>query len=650
MDTILNGKYRKIKTIGSGGMGTVYLVENTALGTKWAVKAIRKKESENFDLLAEPNILKKLNHPALPRIIDIDEDEDNLYIIEDYIEGTPLDKQLGVKKKFDEVTVIEWAKQLCNILIYLHNQKPNPVIYRDMKPSNIIVSADNVVKVIDFGIAREFKADSGSDTSYMGTRGYAAPEQYGTSQTDARTDIYSLGATMYHLLTGISPNEPPYEFKPLKQLDSSFSEGIEHIVAKCVQNNPEMRYQSAEELLYDIENIHIFNDRYKTFRRKEKTKKILQGAFALGFSILIVFGATLMMREKSEACRRLTEEGFQSVQLYQLENAETYFNEAIKLKSDIFQAYYGLAQIKYLKGNGEEAIEYLLHIAEEYPGMQKDGEYNYFLGTIYFERKDYENAIDYLKKAVEANSSNEVYLRDLAVSYARTGKLEYANELLKQIEPIAEEEDTLAYINGEILLKMGEKEDAIKQFQRTIDTTNNEQLKRRAFLSLADFYKEERNSEPGSLKKQIKTLEAAEKALANKEDIVIVESLAEAYYENKAYDKAADKFEKLIALGYNRAYVYRNLAIIYQLKDDYKTAEAYLDKMVTEYPDEYTCYLQYAYLYLEKENQKSQASRDYTSVVSYYNQAVKFAPEGEQTSDLLPLAGKIKELKAKGWL
>ena len=519
-----------------------------------------------------------------------------------------------------------------------------------MKPSNIIVSADNVVKVIDFGIAREFKADSGSDTSYMGTRGYAAPEQYGTSQTDARTDIYSLGATMYHLLTGISPNEPPYEFKPLKQLDSSFSEGIEHIVAKCVQNNPEMRYQSAEELLYDIENIHIFNDRYKTFRRKEKTKKILQGAFALGFSILIVFGATLMMREKSEACRRLTEEGFQSVQLYQLENAETYFNEAIKLKSDIFQAYYGLAQIKYLKGNGEEAIEYLLHIAEEYPGMQKDGEYNYFLGTIYFERKDYENAIDYLKKAVEANSSNEVYLRDLAVSYARTGKLEYANELLKQIEPIAEEEDTLAYINGEILLKMGEKEDAIKQFQRTIDTTNNEQLKRRAFLSLADFYKEERNSEPGSLKKQIKTLEAAEKALANKEDIVIVESLAEAYYENKAYDKAADKFEKLIALGYNRAYVYRNLAIIYQLKDDYKTAEAYLDKMVTEYPDEYTCYLQYAYLYLEKENQKSQASRDYTSVVSYYNQAVKFAPEGEQTSDLLPLAGKIKELKAKGWL
>lgn len=650
MNTFLNGKYRKVKTVGSGGMGTVYLVENTALGTQWAIKAIRKKESDNFDLLAEPNILKKLNHPALPRIIDIDEDEENLYIVEDYIEGTPLDKQLGVKKKFDEATVIEWAKQLCNILIYLHNQKPNPVIYRDMKPSNIIVSADNVVKVIDFGIAREFKTDSGSDTSYMGTRGYAAPEQYGTSQTDARTDIYSLGATMYHLLTGISPNEPPYEFKPLKQVDAYFSEGIEHIVAKCVQNNPDMRYQSAEELLYDLDNIHIFNDRYKAFQRKEKTKKILQVSLIMGFSALIVFGTTIMITEKNEACQQLIEEGFKSVQLYKLESAETSFSEAIKLNDDIFQAYYGMAQIKYLKGKDDEAIEYLLSISPEHPGMEADGGYNYFLGTIYFDRRNYENAIGYLKKAVEADSSNEVYLRDLAVSYARTGELEYAKSLLDEVEPIAEDEDTLTYINGEIILAQGEKDEAVKYFNRTIDTTNNEQLKRRSFLSLSDLYKEDRNSVTGALKKQIKVLEDAEKSLANKDDIIIIESLAEAYYADKAYNKSAEKFERLLELGYNRAYIYRNLAIINQLNGDYKAAEECLDEMKAEYPDEYTCYLQYAYLYLEKENKKPQASRNYSSVVNFYNQAVNFAPEGERTSDLLPLAGKIRELRAKGWL
>ena len=109
--TLFNGRYKIIKTIGSGGMGTVSLVENVALGTKWALKAIPKNQHTNYDLLAEPNILKKINHPALPRIIDIEEDESNLYIIEDYIEGKPLNKQLEYRKSFDEATVIEWAKQ-----------------------------------------------------------------------------------------------------------------------------------------------------------------------------------------------------------------------------------------------------------------------------------------------------------------------------------------------------------------------------------------------------------------------------------------------------------------------------------------------------------------------------------------------------------
>ena len=144
--------------------------------------------------------MKKINHPSLPRIVDIGEDDEFIYIVEDFFEGEALDRQLKIRKRFDEATVVEWAKQLCGILYYLHSLEP-AIIYRDMKPANIIVTSDNIVKLIDFGIAREYKQDSGSDTSYMGTRGYAAPEQYGTSQTDARTDIYSLGVTLYHLLT-----------------------------------------------------------------------------------------------------------------------------------------------------------------------------------------------------------------------------------------------------------------------------------------------------------------------------------------------------------------------------------------------------------------------------------------------------------------
>ena len=116
IESVFDNRYRIIGEIGSGGMGTVLLAENVSLGNKWAIKAIPVKDETNYDLLAEPNILKKINHPQLPRIIDIGTDENYLYIVEDFIEGTPLDKQLETVKRFDEATVVEWAKQLCGIL------------------------------------------------------------------------------------------------------------------------------------------------------------------------------------------------------------------------------------------------------------------------------------------------------------------------------------------------------------------------------------------------------------------------------------------------------------------------------------------------------------------------------------------------------
>ena len=164
-------------------MSRVYLGENIKLGTLWAIKEIKKTNDRKIDFYVEPNILKKLSHPALPRIFDIIESDEFLYIIVDYIEGDSLDKALINEGKFDEKTVLGWTRQICDVLLYLHNLKPNPVIYRDMKPANIILTKEGCIKLIDFGIAREFKSDSDSDTVYIGTRGYAAPEQYGSGQS-----------------------------------------------------------------------------------------------------------------------------------------------------------------------------------------------------------------------------------------------------------------------------------------------------------------------------------------------------------------------------------------------------------------------------------------------------------------------------------
>jgi len=254
---VLENRYRIMGMLGQGGMSKVYLAEDIRLGTLRAIKEIRKINGYFPDGIAagpvsEPEILKKLQHPALPAIIDMFGNDDGFYIVVEYINGISLDKKLNEVKKFPEPLVMEWALQLCDVLSYLHSQKPHPIIYRDMKPSNIMLTESGFLKLIDFGIAREFKEKALFDTVCIGTRGYAAPEQYGCGQTNVTTDIYSLGMTLYHLLTGISPAEPPYGIKPLRQLDESFSEETERIIQKCTRQNPGERYQSVEELKADI--------------------------------------------------------------------------------------------------------------------------------------------------------------------------------------------------------------------------------------------------------------------------------------------------------------------------------------------------------------------------------------------------------------
>ena len=276
--SVIDGKYKILNVVGKGGMSVGYLAMNERANKQWAIKEVRKDGMQSFEvvkqnLVAETDLLKKLNHPHLPSIIDVIDCDDTFLIVMDYIEGNPLSKALETSGAQNQDDVIEWAKQLCDVLGYLHSRKP-PIIYRDMKPSNVMLKPDGNVMLIDFGTAREFKYSSVADTTCLGTQGYAAPEQFGGhGQTDARTDIYCLGATMYHLVTGHNPATPPYEMYPIRQWNPMLSSGLEEIILKCTQRNPEDRYQSCAELLYaldhykdlDIENKKVQSFKWKTF-------------------------------------------------------------------------------------------------------------------------------------------------------------------------------------------------------------------------------------------------------------------------------------------------------------------------------------------------------------------------------------------------
>jgi len=264
--TTLKDKYTITQLMAGGGMAWVYRAEERRPdGTTrtWALKelraasddlAVRTEGRRLFE--QEARILAGLRHRNLPRVAGSFEQDGRSYLVMEFVAGESLQKRLKeANAPLLEDEVIAWAIQICDVLSYLHSQKP-PVIFRDMKPSNIMVSPDGTVKLIDFGIARTYKAGKLRDTIAMGSENYAAPEQWGTAQTDARADIYGLGATMYHLLANVPPTPAflPAPPVPLRQYNPAVSEQLAAVVEKAMARDRERRYPTAADMQADLYN------------------------------------------------------------------------------------------------------------------------------------------------------------------------------------------------------------------------------------------------------------------------------------------------------------------------------------------------------------------------------------------------------------
>lgn len=308
--SLVDGKYKILSEIGHGGMSVVYMAINEKANKTWAIKEVRKDGVLDFEavrqgLIVETDMLKKLKHPNLPSIVDVIDSDDTFLIVMDYIEGNALSVSLQEYGAQPQEDVIEWARQLCDVLGYLHSRDP-AIIYRDMKPANIMLKPDGNLTLIDFGTAREYKARHLGDTTCLGTIGYAAPEQFGgMGQTDPRTDIYCLGATLYHLVTGLNPSEPPYEMRPIREVNPALSGGLEQIIMKCTQNNPDDRYQSCAELMYALEHFDEIDEDY---RRKQKRKLGLFIVSAMLMVVSAIFGLIT-----GQAASRMATDRFQSL-------------------------------------------------------------------------------------------------------------------------------------------------------------------------------------------------------------------------------------------------------------------------------------------------------------------------------------------------
>ena len=651
--SLLDGKYKILNKIGQGGMSVVYLAMNEKANKQWAIKEMRKEKNKNYEimkqsLITETNLLKELKHPYLPSIADIIESDDTIIIVMDYVEGRPLSDILTEEGTIEEDKVADYAIQLCDVLDYLHSQKP-PIIYRDLKPANIMLRPDGKITLIDFGTARKYNYDSVSDTTCLGTIGYAAPEQFAGEtlrQTDARTDIYNLGATMYHLLTGVNPSEPPYELYPIRRWDESLSNGLEKIILRATRKDPDKRFNDCKEMSYALQHFRDLDDSYIATQKKKiylfAVSLILSFTF---FSMAIVVNG-MEKREISKVYNNYLSEAALKIASAGSENVVDsdilkLFRDAINISPNSTEAYIRMLDYYCDLGqtrNGLMAISAM--IASGTGDLGNNDDLMMRMGQIYFlgNSKDTEFNIDY---GTAARYFDKVNIK-------KYPQAKYYSSLSKSLSEIG--------MDWNIIVK------DMKNVDEYLNTEVNEEEKAEIYITLSKIYRanafaiQKVGEKP--FDKAMELLNKAGEILnssytdKNLKDKYLPElyfGFADAYYRraNIEPDEKESRNDLYEAVSYYERYLifatpeqtvlFKNrVGDIYRVLGEYKRAAEEYEDIIEKYPEDATAYISLATMLLID-------MKDVNTSAMIYMKAGEL-PDIEFNSNFVSLKNKLKNI------
>lgn len=615
---IIGERYEVLKEIGRGGMSIIYLAMDNRLNKSLVIKDIRKQATHNNELLinslvVEANMLKRLDHGALPRIYDIIDSEGDIYVVMDYIEGESLKEKLDREYSVSAKEVINWAKQLSDVLNYLHTRKPHPIIYRDMKPDNIMLTPDGNIKLIDFGIAREYKVDRTTDTTNLGTKAYAAPEQISGVQTDARTDIYSLGVTLYHLVTGKSLNEPPFEIRPIRTWDASLPEGLEHIIDKCTQLEPDRRYQNCKELSADLDNIEKLTKGYKKELYKKLYSFLAAAILFISFSVTTVFGYNGMQKENFQDYIHTINES--SIALINGEETKSIklLEDAILIDNKRSEAYINLIDIYINRDETNVGLAKVqAYMNDKYGNTHRNNDLLFKMGMTYFDiNRDYQSALKYFRQVDEEKEEAVKYYKSLATTMGSLN-IDYEDFSKELIE-----------------------------FEEYNDSLPNDHKKIENYNALANVFMSYKSQIPDANEIVIRIMTKANTVLDildNKQLDVLYElnfeyKLAQSYYSrgiNSAnqmhssdyFTQAIEHYTNLLDNDVlNKEDVLITIGVIYAEMKKMQQAKNQFQYVIDSYPASIDAYVQLGNLLLDIEQDKAEEKRDYSHVKQFYKKA-----------------------------
>lgn len=667
--------YRVIGKIGAGNSGEIYKAYQINLGKYVVLKKIKTEIKDFLNNRAEVDVLKNLRHSCLPQVLDFFEADGDVYTVMDFIPGNSFKDYLDSGTVFEEKSVIIWAKQIAATLGYLHSQKP-PIIHSDLKPGNIMLTPEGNICLIDFNISATLDGDTAWVTGY--TNGYAAPEQiealhYNQNELDhslwktidARADIYSLGATLYHIMTGRKPKpDENGNVSDIRLTGIKINDIFAHIIMKCLEPDPNRRYQSAEELLNDLKNIQTKDKRYKDLCAKQHMAYVLVAGLMIGSAALTISGYFKRDVGKQKNYESYVRQEAQCISSGDYQNFETYYEKATDLIPDRLDAYYQKALALNKQQQYGDSIDFINKVILSNDAILKSGsslnDIYYLLGNSYERMENYENAAECYKKAIDIKPDNSAYYRDYAIAMAYTGNMEEAEKALETARENGLDSIDIDYVEGEISYNNGDYSGAKDIFADCIQKTDDDYLRMRAYIMECKCIDGQDDGVSG-LDEKIQILEKARKELPKEYNIGILEQLAQTYSDlgndtsdMSYYQEAAKVFEQIQSQGMGTYDTDYNLSVLYQNMQQYDQEETVLNQMLEKYGDNYKTYKALAYLEVAKQSQADNEGRDYTKFQEYYLKAKELyqsQPDNNANDmEMDNLQDLYEQAVANGWL
>ncbi len=713
--------YELHEKIGAGGGGTVYKAYDKNLRKTVVIKKIHDTITDEEKQRVEVDTLKNLHHQYLPQVFSYFQIDGVGYTVMDYVEGESLRSMLDRGIKFNQKKVIKYAQQLIEAVNYLHTQK-NPIYHGDIKPDNIMLTSEDNICLIDFNVSGLTK--EGCAYTFGFTPGYGAPEQYATYQRiqqtegdckqvqnayssgeredvtelipkyesdkteillkeeagvkghvektrsklelsegiviDRQTDIYSIGATLYHLITGIRPKLG--NNVNVKELVPDISDGLAYLITKAMMPARQNRYKDCDSMLKTIHQMDRLDRRYKRLTRTEYLTVFVLCMILAASIGMILKGRILIRQEKEDTYLDLVNEIKEKRITGNYGSVSELADQAIALDPENSSVYYEVALSYYEQSQYDKCISFLndtVYSDKKIDYGQMEDSFYYLSASSYFEMEEYQKAADYYEKAVQLRPNVNKYYRDYVIALARLNRVSEAKEVLEEARKYGATADILSLLEGEIYDMEGDYTLAEKSLKECIGSTENAEILVRAYSKLDEVY-ERLYTGDTVYDERIALLEKAIRSVPQENSITLMQRLAQAYMDRAdAQGSESDNNSAIIVLqnirnlGYGTFQTDYNLAILYEKTGDYDKAIDWILQMIEARGEDYRWYKCLAYVELERQKERGTQERDYSRFKDYYVNMIRlYEASGNPSNDMEVEVMKqlYKDLVDQNWL